>query len=50
MEELLSHVSNLGFPIVITGYLLMRMEKKLDDLTNSITTLTHSIVDLDKRN
>ncbi|NPV27908.1 MAG: YvrJ family protein [Firmicutes bacterium] len=39
MEELVGQVANVGFPIVISIYLLVRIEKKLDDLTVAITQL-----------
>ncbi|MCP1492091.1 YvrJ family protein [Peribacillus frigoritolerans] len=32
----LSTISNLGFPVVITLYLLMRFERKIDLLTEAI--------------
>ncbi|MCP1311355.1 YvrJ family protein [Paenibacillus tyrfis] len=32
-------VGNLGFPIVITGYLLLRFEKKMDRLNETIQEL-----------
>lgn len=43
MEELLGSIANLGFPIVISVYLLVRIEGKLDQLTNSIISLSESI-------
>ena len=43
MEELYSSVANLGFPIVISLYLLVRIEGKLNDLTKSITELAQAI-------
>lgn len=36
MEDFFNAVSNFGFPIVLTAYLLLRFEKKLDDLKDSI--------------
>lgn len=36
----LNAVGNVGFPIVITIYLLYRFEKKLDSLTKGINELT----------
>ncbi len=45
--EFLSYVeliSNTGFPIVISLYLLNRMEKKMDTLVRSIDNLTHTFV------
>ena len=43
MEDIYSSVANLGFPIVISVYLLVRIEGKLDELTKSITELAHAI-------
>ena len=39
MEELLVSISNYGFPMVLSIYLLVRVEKKLDDLTVAINSL-----------
>ncbi|WP_226654452.1 YvrJ family protein [Pseudalkalibacillus hwajinpoensis] len=30
-------IGDLGFPIVVSLYLLVRLEKKIDDLTNAVT-------------
>jgi hypothetical protein len=38
-----SSIANLGFPIVISVYLLVRIEGKLDELSKSITDLAHAI-------
>ena len=43
MEEILSSIANLGFPIVISVYLLVRIEGKLENLTVSICELASSI-------
>ena len=40
MEEWITSVSNYGFPIVVSIYLLIRLETKLDYLTESIHELT----------
>ncbi len=45
MEELINLVSNVGFPIAITAYLMMRFEnkfEKLDDRINSIVIAINS--------
>ena len=34
--EILDAVGSLGFPIVVAGYLLVRMEKKITALTDAI--------------
>ena len=43
MEELWQQIGNVGFPIAVAIYLLVRIEKKLDDLTVAITTLGESL-------
>ena len=43
MEDLWAQIANLGFPVVVTLYLLVRMEAKLDELTKSIAALAQSI-------
>lgn len=43
MEEIYSSIANLGFPIVISIYLLVRIEGKLNQLTESITELSKVI-------
>ena len=40
MEELLVQISNVGFPIVLSMYLLIRIEGKIEELTKSIGKLT----------
>lgn len=39
MEEWMTFVTDLGFPIAITFYLLHRIEGKLDTLNESIRML-----------
>ena len=39
MDSLLLQVGNYGFPMVVAIYLLVRIEKKLDDLTLAIGNL-----------
>lgn len=36
MSEIFTALGNFGFPIVVSIYLLVRFEKKLDDLTDVI--------------
>ena len=43
MEEMLAYIGNLGFPIVISVFLLVRIETKLESLTKSIYELSKSI-------
>lgn len=40
MEELITQIGNVGFPIVVSMYLLVRIEGKMSDLTRSINKLT----------
>lgn len=43
MEDIINLISNLGFPIAVTAYLLVRFEKKLDTLNDSILKLSSNI-------
>lgn len=43
MEDVLTAIANYGFPIIITVYLLVRMEQKLDTLEKAINDLNHNI-------
>jgi hypothetical protein len=42
-DEIVKLISNLGFPIAISLYLLVRIEGKLEGLTISINNLSQSI-------
>lgn len=44
MEEILKAISNYGFPIVIATYLLIRIEGKIETLSESIRSLTQAIL------
>ncbi|NLC03307.1 MAG: YvrJ family protein [Tissierellia bacterium] len=44
MEEIYTGIANLGFPIVISIYLLVRIEGKLNQLSESIIELSKAIV------
>ncbi|SHI40821.1 YvrJ protein family protein [Dethiosulfatibacter aminovorans DSM 17477] len=46
MENLYDQIANVGFPIAVSTYLLVRIEGKLSLLTESINELTKSIIDL----
>jgi hypothetical protein len=39
MEEWITHIGNIGFPIVVTLYLLHRIESKLDAVVVAIEKL-----------
>ncbi|GAA0086990.1 YvrJ family protein [Clostridium sp. MB05] len=43
MEEIVNLIANLGFPIAISLYLLVRIEGKLENLTTSINNLSQTI-------
>lgn len=43
MEEWTNLVANVGFPIAVTGYLLLRMETKMDKLSATIAQLTLAV-------
>lgn len=43
MEDLLQIISNIGFPMAIAVYLLVRLEGKLDALTHALQELTENI-------
>lgn len=43
MDHLTTSIANLGFPIVVSIYLLVRIEGKLNDLTESISELSKAI-------
>jgi len=48
MNDILRAVADVGFPIVITVYLLMVFGKKLDRLSDAVEKLTHYIEGLKK--
>jgi hypothetical protein len=43
MDELTPLVANLGFPIVVSLYLLIRMERKIEELTACIKEANDTI-------
>lgn len=45
MDFLIETIANVGFPIGITIYLLIRIEGKLENLTMSIEKLSQTIVE-----
>ncbi|SHK67830.1 YvrJ family protein [Tepidibacter formicigenes] len=46
MEDLYTNIANLGFPIAVSVYLLVRIEGKLSTLTDSINELSKAIISL----
>ena len=50
MEELLKLVTNYGFPVVVSIYLLVRLESRIAGLEKAIIILTEKIENMtDKR-
>lgn len=43
MEEFIKAVANLGFPIVLSMYLLARIEKKIDNLVYLVLDLINLV-------
>jgi hypothetical protein len=39
VNELVNLIANVGFPVAISGYLLIRLEKNMNSLTSSINKL-----------
>lgn len=42
-EKLVSTAAEYGFPMLVSWYLLVRMEEKLDKLSSNIEALSRSI-------
>lgn len=40
INELINLIGNVGFPVAVTSYLLIRLEKQLIGLSSSICKLT----------
>ena len=43
MDDLVAQVANVGFPIAVSIYLLVRVEAKIESLTSSIYELAKVI-------
>lgn len=43
INELIGLIGNVGFPVAVSAYLLIRLEKQLDSLSNSINKLNNII-------
>ncbi|MBF1051727.1 MAG: YvrJ family protein [Peptostreptococcaceae bacterium] len=43
MQEIVALIANVGFPIAITLYVLMRLETKMEKLNDNIVQLTNVI-------
>lgn len=49
MEDFLNLIANVGFPIAVAAYLLIRVENKLGDLARAISELRECIITLPGR-
>ncbi len=47
MEQVLGMIANMGFPIVISVYLLVRIDNRLENLSESIQSLTRAIIEME---
>ncbi|WP_279146133.1 YvrJ family protein [Clostridium tyrobutyricum] len=43
-DELVKLISNVGFPAAVSIYLLVRLDKRLEDLTKDLSKLTNAIL------
>ena len=43
MQDMMVAIGNFGFPMVVTAFLLVRIEGKLGELNDSIQLLTRTI-------
>lgn len=46
MDEILKNIIEYSYPVVVSIYLLVRMESKMEKLTESLFLLNESIKDL----
>lgn len=44
MDELLKIIGNVGFPIAVAAFLLVRVEQRMDSLTAAICELREAIL------
>jgi len=43
MEQMFGFIANMGFPIVVSVYLLVRIENRLETLTQAINQLAQAV-------
>ena len=48
MDEMIKTIANVGFPIAVAVWLLVRVEQRMDALTTAICELRQAIVTLPK--
>lgn len=44
MDEMLKVIGNVGFPIAVAAFLLIRVEQRMDNLTRAICELREAIL------
>ena len=48
-QDIFNQIAQYGFPIVISLYLLIRMETKIESLSKSITELSYNISNINQK-
>lgn len=48
MEVFETLIANVGFPVAVSIYLLIRLEAKLETLTDSINELSKNIININQ--
>lgn len=43
MEEFINIIGNVGFPMATTAFLLVRLDKKIEELSKAILELNHTL-------
>lgn len=46
ITPLIQIISNVGFPVVVALYLLVRVDKTIEESTKALTELTKTIIEL----
>ncbi|WAM31617.1 YvrJ family protein [Caldicellulosiruptor naganoensis] len=46
VQEIITNIANIGFPIVLCVYLLTRFESKIDKLSDTIDKLSEKIIQI----
>lgn len=42
-DEIIMLISNVGFPVAVSSYLLVRLDQRLEELSKAFTSLTKVI-------
>ena len=48
MEDLLTLIGNMGFPIAVASFMLLRMEQKIEELNATLARLMAAIEGIEK--